>query len=284
MPSHLSNDDPAVNRPLPTLPHETWTHIFSYLQYQHSSTAQPSWEPWLVYRRVNRHFKDLVEAEYARHFLRGCAIVLDAGNDHIDCGETGIKGDTITRPRILRYEHVGFSNEAHAPEAMSEGDRFAIFRSKLDNAVETASIAQTQALSQPPRHSYHPNILMHLRTGATDLLPSDLRFISSKNDHTKSWTFIFDWRMYFCTLFNEVKDAAAFRDECWQKKLTVRYPVFIEEERIHPATLSFLILASAGQPSVRCFSANPSISRISCSSLTTRKTTWTAEEVKVLWD
>ena len=54
---------------------------------------------------------------------------------------------------------------------------------------------------------------MQIGAGATDLLPSDLQFISSED------TFIFDWRAYFCIFLTEAKHAAAIREGFWQKKI-----------------------------------------------------------------
>lgn len=188
-----------------------------------------------MYRSVDRHFKALVEGEYVRRDLRECAIVLDTGLHDGSCAGRDSTGEMIGSPRSLRYDFAGFGSMVDAAGNPIEGDRFALFRCKLDNALETASIAQPQALDQPPQHNYHPKILMHLGTVATDLLPSDLQSISSSNHHANSWTFKFDWRRYFCTLFGEVKYAPAFRDECWQKKLKVRPIVCLEADRLHVA-------------------------------------------------
>ena len=233
MASIHSSHNSELGARLPVLPTEIWLEIFSHLEYQHPSTAQPSWEPWLVYRSVDRHFKALVEIEYVRRYLRECAIVLDTGLDDDCCARSDWTGGMIGSSRSLRYDFAGFSGTGDVAGNAIEWDRFALFRCKLGNALETASIAQTQALDQPPQHNYHPNILMQLGTGATDLLPSDLQFVSSSNDPTNSWTFKFDWRRYFGTLFGEVKHAAAFRDKCWQKKVKVRPRVCLEAHHLH---------------------------------------------------
>ena len=250
MSSMHSNHNSEKSSQLPILPPETWIHIFSHLEYQHPSTAQPSWEPWLVYRRVSRHFKTLVEGEYVRRYLRECAVVLATGLDDGRCAGFDSTGEDIGSQTSLRYDFAGFAGEIDAAGDSDGGDRFALFRCKLNDTLETSSIAQTQALDQPPQHNYHLNILMHLGTGATDLLPSDLQFISSSNDPANAWTFRFDWRLYFCTLFGEVKHATAFRDKCWQKKLKVRPILALEVDRLHLTACASLIFSSEGGPSV----------------------------------
>ena len=206
-----------------------------------------------MYRSVSRHFKALVEGEYVRRYLRECAIILDTGLDDGGCAGFDSTGEAIRSQRSLRYDFAGFAGEVDATGHPDNKDRFALFRCQLDDTRETSRIASTQALDQPPQHNYHPNILMHLGTGATDLLPSDLQFISSSNDPANSWTFRFDWRRYFCTLFGEVKHAATFRDECWQKKLKVRPILSLNLNHLHLAACPSLIFPLSDWLSVLFF-------------------------------
>ena len=68
------------------------------------------------------------------------------------------------------------------------------------------------------KHNSHPGILMHLGSGATDLLPSDLSYVPSNMISEAGAIFVFRWRQYFTALFAELRHSASVVVEHQQTK------------------------------------------------------------------
>ncbi|PKY02809.1 hypothetical protein P168DRAFT_320348 [Aspergillus campestris IBT 28561] len=170
------------------LPNEIWSIIVDYaLRMPH----QFRWELWQRYRPVNRLFKEVTEDYYIEKYLK---------NTHldIDCPNYFNIGPDV--PELT--ENYCFDGWVDDTKQM------AILRSSLTcgdrgSTAQSLTIADLidDQLSAFTERGYHPCMAMIVGDGATDMLPMDLSCQSTASDRY----FVFNWREYFCTLFEELR-------------------------------------------------------------------------------
>lgn len=103
----------------PRLPDEIWSIIASFLPW---FPSEKRWQAWVLYRTVNRIFKQTIEEFYIKEWLWKSMIT-------IDCDET-LDGDDFERWR--EFEFKGFSGPAnrlaeyHWEETSPGSDRFTV--------------------------------------------------------------------------------------------------------------------------------------------------------------
>ncbi|KAI9927237.1 hypothetical protein MW887_003623 [Aspergillus wentii] len=149
---------------------------------------QPRWQPWVMHRHLNWTFKKAIEEYYIEHFLKRTSISLD-------CEETVLVGDE--KRHMMKDMHFTGFGDAQGRFAVLQED-FEGERTWADVEFERDILLRLREFDEV---GYHPYLVMTVEDGATDMLPMDL----NKHYIQDKFSYIFDWRTYFCTLFDELR-------------------------------------------------------------------------------
>ncbi|KAH8693907.1 hypothetical protein BGW36DRAFT_361733 [Talaromyces proteolyticus] len=217
-----------------TLPNEVWMLIADFLPRM---PDEPRWQPWIRYRRVNRMFKTAIEKHYIKHYLERTSLQLDCGSSEFQLNE--------------EYSFGRFADEPHNRKAV-------LVSNGIIHQKPTSTFSQRQDQIDKLRlkfceRGYHPFMVMFVENGVTDMLPMDLEFGSIESTvPERSGEYdricVFDWRTYFCTLFDELHRIDRARESGVSNQIQLAY----ELSRRFPfntQTRAEVVLA-AGTPNV----------------------------------